>query len=90
MTYVYLLQYDNKEKYYIGCTGDLKKRIKEHRNGQGCQTTKGVEDSGLWKLVYYEAYQEKSDATRRETKLKDYGAARGHVYNRARDSIDGS
>jgi putative endonuclease len=86
--YVYLLQYGNEEKYYIGCTGDLKKRLEEHRNGKGCQTTKSVEDSGLWKLVYYEGYQEKSDATRREAKLKQYGSSRGHLKRRARDSID--
>ena len=88
MHYVYLLQYRNEEKYYIGCTGDLNNRVDEHQDGSGCATTARVKDPGKWQLVYYEAYGAKSDATRREQKLKDYGAARGHLYNRTRDSID--
>jgi len=73
--YVYLLQYGNKEKYYIGCTGDLKKRIKEHQNGQGCQTTKSVEDSTKWKIAYAEIYRTQEAAYTREKKLKQYGSA---------------
>jgi putative endonuclease len=75
MHYVYLLQYGNEEGYYTGCTGDLKKRIKEHRNGQGCQTTKGVEDPTRWKIVYAEIYRTQEAVYTREKKLKQYGSA---------------
>lgn len=90
MHYVYLLRYKGEQsgKYYIGCTKNLRKRIEEHKDSAGCQTTQNVDDSTQWKLIYYEAYREKSDATRREARLKDYGAARGHLYKRVKDSID--
>ena len=75
MYFVYLLQYSDENKYYIGCTSNLKARLKEHRNGQGCQTTKGVEDPTKWKIAYAEIYRTQEAAYTREKKLKQYGSA---------------
>ena len=77
MYYVYLLQYTKADtnKHYIGCTENLQKRLKEHKNGIGCQTTQNVENPAKWKLVYYEAYATQSAAYDREEKLKQYGSA---------------
>jgi putative endonuclease len=36
MYYVYILKsINNNAKTYIGCTGDLKRRLKEHNEGKG-------------------------------------------------------
>ncbi|MBT3282891.1 GIY-YIG nuclease family protein [bacterium] len=70
MYYVYIIK--NKEKIrdlYIGYTSDLRRRLKEH----------GVSKEDL---VYYEAYKDKDDAVRRETKLKDYKSSWGQLKKR--------
>ena len=67
MHYVYILKSES-EKYYIGCTSDLRRRFEEH-NRHGSISTKGH----MWKLVYYEAYPTLSAARYRESKLKHHG-----------------
>jgi len=65
MTYVYfLLLTDNK--IYTGLTDDLRRRFYEHQNGK-VESTKNKRPVIL---VGYEAYQNKSDAVRREKFLK--------------------
>lgn len=66
MFYVYALLSKQNEDVYIGYCEDLKKRFSEHNNGL-VKATKGYRP---WKLVYYEAYITKLDATRREVQLK--------------------
>ena len=73
MHYVYLLKLENtKKNFYIGCTSDLKRRLREHQSGN-TQTTKGKNP----KLIYYEAFSEKDLAQKREEGLKTSGS----VYN---------
>ena len=70
MTYfVYLIVSkikNNKIFSYVGYTNNLKKRIKLHNTGKGAKFTRGK----IWKLVYYEKYDSKSDAMKNEFKLK--------------------
>ena len=66
MFYVYALLSDQNKDIYIGYSEDLKKRLTEHNNGL-VMPTKGYRP---WKLVYYEAYIAKLDATKREVQLK--------------------
>ena len=70
MTYfVYLIvsKIKNNKKYsYVGYTNNLKKRINLHNIGKGAKFTRGK----IWKLVYYEKYDSKSDAMKNEFKLK--------------------
>jgi len=61
MYYVYIL--NNNNKFYIGYTENLIRRLKEHHSGRGD------------KLIYYEAYLSKKLAIQREYKLKYYGSA---------------
>ena len=63
MHYVYILK-DTRNKYYIGYTSDLKRRITEH-----------TKKKPGYVLVYYEAYESSSTARDREQKLKQYGSA---------------
>ena len=82
MYYVYVIVSDKGERY-IGYTGDLKRRIKEHNEGKNA-STKGRK----WKLVYYEAYLNKEDAIERERKLKQRGKSKQVLYERINRSID--
>ena len=58
---------------YIGYTSDLKRRLKEH----------GVSKEDL---VYYEAYKDKDDATKREVGLKKYKSSWGQLKKRIEKS----
>lgn len=69
MFYVYLLRDD--KHFYIGYTGDLRRRIKEH-NAKQTLTTRRMNKP---KLVYYEAYNNKEAAKTREKKLKQFGSS---------------
>lgn len=64
MFYVYLLQ--SKERIYTGMTSDLKRRVHEHNTGQNVSTKAYVP----WSLIFYEAYIDREDASRREKYLK--------------------
>ena len=61
MYYVYILKINNK--FYIGYTEDLQRRVKQHKV------------KGEVRLIYYEAYLSKKPAINREKKLKNYGSA---------------
>ncbi len=66
MYYVYLIQSLKDGTLYVGYTSDLKRRFDEHQKGFG----KYTKDKRPWKLLYYEAYQEKTVALKRENTLK--------------------
>jgi len=74
MYYVYVLEADDKS-LYIGFSSDLKRRMSEHENGRGGRTTR---INKIHKLIYYEAYIEKSDAVGREKFLKS-GSGRKYI-----------
>ncbi|MEK7562381.1 MAG: GIY-YIG nuclease family protein [Patescibacteria group bacterium] len=65
MEYVYFL-FLNNGNIYKGSTSDLKRRISEHNQGK-VESTKFKRPL---KLIHYEAYLMKEDATRREKYLK--------------------
>lgn len=69
MFYVYVIQSESDRGLYIGMSSDLRRRLREHHEGES-QTTKGRRP---WKLIYYEAYLEKQDAAGREVFLKSGG-----------------
>ena len=64
--YVYVLLSEKDDKFYIGRTDDLKRRIAEHRQGKNVSTSKRLP----LKLIFYEAYLSESDAERREIYFK--------------------
>ena len=66
MYYVYILYSDNDEKFYVGYTKDLRRRIDEHHGGK-VDSTKNRQPM---RLVCYEAYLRKDEAMRREKFLK--------------------
>ena len=66
MFYVYILLSIKDNKFYIGCTKNLKRRILEHKR----KKVKSTKDRLPLKLVCYEAYLSKTEALRREKFLK--------------------
>ena len=66
MNYTYLLECADKT-LYCGWTNDLEKRVKAHNSGMGAKYTKPRRPGTL---VYYEEFQTKEEAMRREVAIK--------------------
>ncbi|MBD7913931.1 GIY-YIG nuclease family protein [Clostridium sp. Sa3CUN1] len=66
MNYVYIVKCSD-DTLYTGWTTSLEKRLKAHNSGKGAKYTKArlpVE------IVYYEEFEEKKDAMKREYAIK--------------------
>lgn len=72
MFYAYVLYGEKDKKLYIGFTDDLRKRLLRHKTGY-VQATKNRRPL---RLIYYEAYLLRTDASRREKYLKSGGGRR--------------
>ena len=66
MNYTYLLECAD-QTLYCGWTNDLEKRIKAHNAGQGAKYTKPRRPVTL---VYFEEFETKEEAMRREAAIK--------------------
>ena len=64
--YTYILRSKIIDKYYIGHTSDIAKRIQRHNKGY----TRSTKAFRPWELVYSEEYETKSEAVKREYYLK--------------------
>jgi len=72
---VYILKSQNSEKYYIGSTQDLEKRIEFH-NSKRARWTKRYQP---WDLKYFEEFDTRSEAVRRERFLKSLKNTKGFL-----------
>jgi len=63
---VYILYSKSFNRYYVGYTNDLDRRIAEHNRKKGKFTDAGIP----WKLVHYELYSTKNEAMAREKYIK--------------------
>jgi len=66
MYYLYIIYSNKLDRYYIGHTENIDKRIIEHNTGFSSYTSKAVD----WILVYKEQFTERINASRREMELK--------------------
>lgn len=66
MNYTYILKCKD-DSLYTGWTNDLKKRITSHNAGKGAKYTKARR---LVELVYYEEFQTREEAMKREYAIK--------------------
>ena len=66
MNYVYIVECSDGT-YYTGWTNNLEKRIEMHSKGTGAKYTRG---RGPVKLVYYEEFNDKKEAMKREYIIK--------------------
>ena len=64
--YVYVLQSEGDHNFYVGHTGNIKKRLEEHNNGKVPATS----NRGPLKLIYWEGCLNRQDAMEREKYLK--------------------
>jgi len=77
MYYTYLQRSKKDNKWYTGCTNDLRKRFKLH-NDNKIISTRG---RGPFEIIYYEACANKEDAFAREKYLKS-GMGKRYLKNR--------
>ncbi|MEF9940072.1 MAG: GIY-YIG nuclease family protein [Clostridium sp.] len=66
MNYTYVLRCADNS-LYCGWTNHLEERIKAHNTGKGAKYTKG---RGPVILVYFESYETKEEAMKREAAIK--------------------
>ncbi len=66
MYYVYVLKSQKTGKLYKGSTASIPERLAQHNAGQVAYTKPGRP----WIVIYYEAFQKKTDALREEKFLK--------------------
>jgi len=67
MYYVYILASRRHGTLYIGVTNSLRKRLEQHRNGDGSSFVKRY---GVFRLVYAESYERAEEAIAREKQLR--------------------
>ena len=66
MNYTYIVRCSDGT-YYTGWTNDIEKRMKAHNEGKGAKYTKTRRPVVL---MYYESFQTKEEAMRREWEIK--------------------
>ena len=71
------------KEFYLGSTGTLKKRIKQHNNKEAISTARYAP----WKLIYCEGFIAEKDARERERTLKHHGKGMSELKKRLKNSI---
>ena len=66
--FVYILQSQKDQKYYIGSTSNVENRLAFHNSGRQRSTRTRVP----FKLVYSESFTTKTEALRRERQIKAF------------------
>lgn len=66
MNYIYIIKCGDGS-LYTGWTNNLEKRFNDHSLGKGAKYTRG---RGPLELVYYETFDDKKDAMKREYAIK--------------------
>ena len=70
MIKVYVIHSTIEERFYVGMTENLDRRLKEHNSGR----TKSTKGFGPWELFFYEEFEDRREARKREKYLKSgYG-----------------
>jgi len=76
MYYTYILNsLSNPDRFYIGSTSDLKRRLSEHNSGKSIHTNKFTP----WKIKNYIAFEDQEKAEKFEKFLK---SGNGRVFSR--------
>lgn len=81
MYYVYLLQSQaNPQKIYVGYTASLDKQLDEHNTAEKGFTSRFQP----WKIIYYEAYEDRAVSIQRELQFKRHGNVMARLKLRLR------
>lgn len=68
MAYLYILYSAKRDRYYIGSTPDIERRVKQHNQGKTISTKVGIP----WKLVFTHTTESLIEARRLEYRLKSW------------------
>ena len=68
MWFVYILQSQKNNRYYIGCSNNLERRLEEHNKGYNKSTKNNIP----YKIIYVEDYSNQQVAYKREKQIKSY------------------
>jgi len=71
MYYIYAIHNPVANKFYIGQTNNLSRRLEWHGNGE-FSNSYTAKFSGEWKLVYKEECLDRATAIKREKQLKSF------------------
>jgi len=82
--YVYVLRSEKDEKFYVGYTDNVRKRLALHNSGQVESTRRRVP----LELIYWEGCINQQDATKREKYLKSSWGKR-YIKNRLEQYLHG-
>ncbi|MEX0917390.1 MAG: GIY-YIG nuclease family protein [Candidatus Paceibacterota bacterium] len=66
MQYIYVLRSKKDGELYVGCTNNLRNRLRLHNSGSVQSTRYRLP----FQLIYYEAYTNRKDAIEREQSFK--------------------
>jgi len=66
--YIYILLSVQHNRYYVGSTKDISRRVAQHNNGRN----KSTRSYRPWKLVYSESFQTLAEARQREREIKSW------------------
>jgi putative endonuclease len=84
MFFVYILQSETDESFYIGYSENVERRLEQHNNEESEYTSRKTP----WKIVYIEKFELKKDAIKREKFLKNQKSR--DFYKRLINSWSGS
>jgi len=74
MYFIYILYSESANKYYVGHTDNLERRLFEHNNGMTRFTSNIASD---WIIMYTETFESRALAAKREREIK---ARKSRVY----------
>jgi putative endonuclease len=66
MFFVYIIESEKQDRYYIGQTENLESRLKRHNQGRNISTKAYIP----WRLKWWKLYDTRAEAIREEMKLK--------------------
>ena len=66
MYFTYILYSEKLNKYYVGSTNDLLRRLADHNRGKTQYAKLGMP----WELKYHEEFMSKTEAVGREIEIK--------------------
>jgi putative endonuclease len=70
--YIYIIHSQRLQRYYVGSTEIVEKRLQEHNAGKSTSTRAG----SPWELIHTESFITRSEAMLHERKIKARGIKR--------------
>ncbi|KXK09332.1 MAG: GIY-YIG nuclease superfamily protein [Microgenomates bacterium OLB23] len=72
MSFVYIIKPRRNNRYYVGSTGDIERRVLEHNEGKSLAT----KYARPWELMFTHKFSSTHEAQRIERKLKSFKSRR--------------